>query len=70
MVVGRPEVCVFTGSWGQGISRGAGLLGVPNPGEDAAPTPVPGYSLGGLFKASVFYLTVVLPRSVSTACAL
>lgn len=60
---GRPEVCVFTGFQGLGVSPGADLLGVshpgedvaPNFGEDAAPTPIPGCSLGGgLLKPSSF----------------
>lgn len=52
---GLSEVCVFAGSQVLGIRRGAGLLGVPNPGEDAAPTPVPGDLLGkGLLKPASF----------------
>lgn len=47
---GLPEVCVFTGSQILGVSEGAGLLGAPNPDEDAAQTPVLGCSLGGLLK--------------------
>lgn len=50
---GRPEVCVFDRVTEARVSRGAGLLGVPNlgkgvvlnPGEDAAPTPDQGSSL-------------------------
>lgn len=64
------EVCVFAGSQVLGIRRGAGLFGVPNPSEDAAPTPVAGDLLGeGLLKPASC-IQCSCPDPVFTACAL
>lgn len=60
------------GSWGPGVWRGAGLLGVPQPGEKVTPHPgedAPRRRTGRLvgrttFKISVFYLMFLPPDPI------